>query len=278
VKAPRVINLIDFTARDGLFNMALDYHLFSLSESGSDEVYLRFYAWKPPALSLGYHEPERIVDAGAARRDGIDVVRRPTGGRVVLHRNDLTYTVVLPMSAEPACSGAGAGGVTGIYRRVSECIVDGLRPLSEELVIDRGRARGPEEGTRPCFASTSRYEITHRGRKVVGSAQRVGRRSVLQHGSIPVGRDYLEIGEYLRGVDRDRMREEVGKATACLEDIAGGAVNIGEISQFLRASFARGFGLEEVDIDPDAYGEVLEPVMASLAKGQYPVTCEDKIT
>jgi lipoate-protein ligase A len=278
VISPRVLQVVDFTAREALFNMALDYHLFSLCESGSEEAYLRFYTWKPPALSLGYHEPERIVDSAAAREDGIEVVRRPTGGRVVLHKNDLTYCVVLPLSALPACSGSGAAGVTEIYRRISECLVEGLLPLSADLGIDRGKTRGPVEGARPCFASTSRYEITHRGRKVVGSAQRVGRRSVLQHGSIPVGRDYLEIGKYLNGVKREHMREEVQKATTCLEDIAGGEVKIGEIAQFLRASFARGFNLKDADICPDIYIEALTSVMASLERGEYPVTCEDKIT
>lgn len=285
MKAPGTINVIEFTSRDGLFNMALDYHLFSLCESGSDDAFLRFYAWRPPALSLGYHEPQRIVDGDAAGRDGIDIVRRPTGGRVVLHKNDLTYTVVLPVAALPACGAtggaggrAGRAGVTDIYRRISECIVRGLRPLSSDLIIDRGKARGGLEGARPCFASTSRYEITYEGRKVVGSAQRVGRRSVLQHGSIPVGPDYLEIGEYLKGVDRERLRAGVAETTACLEEIAGGEVNIGEIAQSLRRSFARGLNLRAVDLCADIYIEALAELSESVRTGKYPVTCEDKIT
>jgi len=278
LKAPRVVNVVDFTARDGIFNMALDHYLFSLCESGSDRAFLRFYTWKPPALSLGFHEPERIIDAAAAREDGIDVVRRPTGGRAVLHRDDLTYTVVLPLSALPGCSAPGSAGVTQVYRRLSECIVEGLRPISEELSIDRGRVRGGMDGARPCFASTSRYEITCRGRKVVGSAQRVGRRSLLQHGSIPVGRGYLGIEKYLIGIDRERMAREIAGATICLEDIAGGPVNIGEVSQYLRTSLSQGLGLIEEETAADIYMEGMSPVMQSLERGEYPVTCEDKIT
>lgn len=278
MRAQRVINVIDFTAREATFNMALDYHLFSLCESGSDEAFLRFYAWRPPALSLGYHEPGRIVDEGAAREDGIDVVRRPTGGRAVLHRDDLTYAVVLPLSALPACAAPGSAGVTEAYRRLSECIVEGLRPISADLSIDRGRMRGGMEGARPCFASTSRYEITYRGRKVVGSAQRVGRCSLLQHGSIPVGRGYLGIEKYLMGIDRAKMAREVAEATICLEDIAGAAVNIGEISQSLRTSFSRGLGLIDENKAADIYMEAAGPVMQSLKRGEYPVTYGDKIT
>ena len=272
MKTPGVLNIIDFTAEQGWYNMALDYHLFGLCESGCEDAFLRLYAWKPPALSLGYHEPERIVAAGAAREAGIDVVRRPTGGRVVLHKNDLTYTVVLPAGAPRIC---GAGDA---YQRISECLVEGLGVLGAGLSIERGRTRASLEGARPCFASTSRYEVTHEGRKVVGSAQRVGRRSLLQHGSIPVGSDYLEIADYLNGVDRNRLREEVGAATTCLEAIAGGSVNIGEIAQSLRAAFTRGLGLEPVNADASTYMEDVSRLEDALRRGEYPVTYADKIT
>ncbi len=266
------IKLIDFTARDGWFNMALDYHLFSLCEAGCGDAFVRFYAWKPPALSLGFHEPERIIDAGAAREDGIDMVRRPTGGRVVLHKNDLTYTVVLPMAAAPGC------GTADVYLRLSECLVEGLRCLGPDLSIDRGKTRASLAGARPCFASTSRYEITHGGRKVVGSAQRVGRLSVLQHGSIPVGADYLEIVKYLRGVDRERLRGEIEASTTCLEEMAGGPVNIGEIAQSLRGAFTRGLGLKAVDADLAGLVLGASRLSESMKRGEYPVTYADKIT
>ena len=272
MKDQGTLNIIDFTSQDGRFNMALDYHLFSLCESGCDEAFLRFYAWRPPALSLGFHEPERMVAGEAARRDGIDIVRRPTGGRAVLHKNDLTYAVVLPHGTPSACGSGDA------YLRISECIVEGLKVLDAGLSIDRGKTRASLDGVRPCFASTSRYEITSAGRKVVGSAQRVGRRSLLQHGSIPVGRDYLEIGEYLKGADPERLQREVAASTACLEDIAGGSVNIGEIVQSLRSSFAHGLGMKAVEVDPSGYIEEMSCLMESLRGGVYPVTCADKIT
>ena len=277
MRTPGILNVIDFTARDGWFNMALDYHLFSLCESGLDEAFLRLYAWDPPALSLGFHEHARIVDTEAAGRDGVDVVRRPTGGRVVLHKSDLTYTVVLPM-APAGGAGGGPAGVAGIYRLVSECIVRGLNTIGPELAIDRGKVRAGLDGSKPCFASTSRYEITHRGRKVVGSAQRVGRRSVLQHGSIPVGTGYLDVVEYLKGVNRGRLRDEVQKSTTCLERVAGGKVNIREIAQDLREAFAAGLSLQPTHKYADIYLEDITRLNESLVRGAYPVTYGDKIT
>jgi len=277
VKARRTIKVIGFTSREGIFNMALDYHLFHLCESGSDDAFLRLYTWTPPALSLGRNEPRRIVDTDAARRDGIDVVRRPTGGRVVLHKNDLTYTLVLPFSAV-AGRPAGRPVFADVYRRISECIVEALRPLSAELTIERGRTRGGPGSARPCFASTSRYEITHRGRKVVGSAQRVGRRSVLQHGSIPVGRDYLEVSRYLAAADRERIGREVAAATTCLEEIAGCGVDVREAAGLLRDSFAAGFDLRAEDVSAGRYEGALAPLVESLGRGEHPVSCEDNIT
>jgi lipoate-protein ligase A len=274
VKTPAVLNAVDFSARDGWFNMALDTHLFSVCEAGAEEAYLRFYAWQPPALSLGFHEPSRVIDTEAAARDGVDIVRRPTGGRAVLHRNDLTYAVVLPF----ALAGGGAHNVTDLYRRISECIVEGLRPLGADLSIDRGRIRGGAGGPRPCFASASRYEITYRGRKVVGSAQRVGRRCLLQHGSIPVGTDYLEIAKYLQGVDRSSLRERVKESATCLQDIAGGRVNGREIVEHMRAAFARGLNLLLVRVEADIYAEEAARLRESLRRGECPVTYDDKIT
>ena len=264
------LNVIDFTARDGLFNMALDYHLFSLCEGGVDEAFLRFYTWNPPALSLGFHEPAGIIDEAAARREGVHVVRRPTGGRVVLHKNDLTYAVVLPL--------AFAGDGPGAYRLVSECIVEGLRSFCPGLRIDKGRARAPGDGAKPCFASTSRYEVTHRERKVVGSAQRVGRRSVLQHGSMPVGREYLEVADYLVGVDAESLRRRVAESTTCLEEAAGKSVRIGEIVQSLRSAFTRGLGLGIEVWEPADYAKDISRLAETLKTGEYPVTHEDKIT
>ncbi len=274
MKPKAVLNAMSFTARDGWFNMALDSHLFSVCEAGAGEAYLRLYTWKPPALSLGFHEPLRVIDREAAVRDGVDIVRRPTGGRVVLHKNDLTYAIVLPFAL---AGGEGTSNVTDIYRRVSGCIVEGLRPLGATLVVDRGRTRAAR-GARPCFASTSRYEITYGGRKVIGSAQRVGRRCVLQHGSIPVGTDYLDIAKYLRGVDGDIMRQKVSKSATCLENIVPGGVNIGEIVQHMRETFARGLNLRLADLDADIYSEEIAVLRESLKRGECPVTYDHKIT
>jgi lipoate-protein ligase A len=267
------IYVVELDAAEGWRNMALDFHLFSLCEKGEAGPFLRFYTWQPPALSLGFHEPAGIIDAACLVENGIDVIRRPTGGRVVLHKNDLTYAVVLPAGA----GGPAAGGIAETYRLISECIVDGLRMLGG-LSIERGKPHAGPAGARPCFASTSRYEVTHEGRKVVGSAQRIGRRSLLQHGSIPVGRDYLEVARYLKGVDGAALQARLEATTTCLEEVAGKSVDICEITQSLTASFARGLGLEPVVFGLDEVAPEVSRLTDALRRCEYAVSYEVKTT
>jgi lipoate-protein ligase A len=230
------LKVIEFGAHPASYNMGLDRHLLDLCEADPDQAFLRFYTWAPPALSLGHFEPEEAVDLARARRDGVDVVRRPTGGRIVLHKQDLTYTVVMPR--EPRAS------VEDTYLELSQCIVAGLAALGAKVDLARGSAVTSAARARPCFLSAMRHEIAHAGRKLVGSAQLVGRRAVLQHGTIPVGRGYLEIVNYLaRGEDeKAALAEEMARRTACLEDAVGRALAPAEVAAGLRDAFAAGFG------------------------------------
>ena len=264
MKVRGCLKILEFGAWDGRYNMALDSHLFSLCEEGCADAFLRFYTWEPPALSLGFHESGDVVAADAALAAGLDVVRRPTGGRAVLHGNDLTYCVVLPL-------GEGVG-VTEVYSTVSACIVEGLGSLGGELQIERGKARGAAAGARPCFASTSRYEVTCGGRKVVGSAQRAGRRSVLQHGSIPVGKEYMDIVRYLRVGDGQDLRRRLEEGTTCLEEMAGAAVNIGEIMQHMREAFIRKLGLRPLYVRAEQIVGDLPGLNCDLREGSHPLS------
>lgn len=215
--------------------MAVDCRLLGLGEETPGSVFIRFYAWSGPTLSLGRFEPADAVDRDAAQRDGVAIVRRPTGGRVVLHGDDLTYTAVLPKRE--------GRGLQETYGLISEILVDGLMSLGARLDIERGKPGGPRVAQKPCFASVSRHEVTYRGRKVVGSAQRIGDRAVLQHGSIPLGRGYLKVTEYMNVSPRDRegLRSEMRGRTCCLEDVVGRQVGPEEAAAALGAAFARAF-------------------------------------
>ncbi len=157
----------------GAANMARDHALAAALRPGTGT--LRLYRWTPATLSLGRNEPFTVGYREFLReRPDIDVVRRPTGGRAVLHDRELTYSVVLPARA--------LGGPRRAYRRINEALVEGLRGLGADARVAEGRSLPPDAG--PCFLEPAEGEVVVAGRKVVGSAQvRIGS-AVLQHGSI----------------------------------------------------------------------------------------------
>ncbi|MFZ1947648.1 MAG: hypothetical protein WAW06_08880 [bacterium] len=226
--------VIGLESRSGLDNMRLDLDLLASCEREPHRAYVRFYTWRPPALSLGRFESADVVDSSRAGSRGIDIVRRPTGGRVVLHLEDLTYTVVMPRR--------DSDSVAATYNWVSGCLVEGLRALGARVETSRGSAARLARA-KPCFLSASRNEIVSSGRKLVGSAQRVGRRALLQHGSIPVGRGYLQVIEYMACGEEERagLRREMLAGTTCLGDVLGAEVDARAIEAALGAAFARAF-------------------------------------
>lgn len=157
----------------GATNMARDHALAAELRPGTATV--RFYRWTPATLSLGRNEPFTAGYREFLRsRPEIGVVRRPTGGRAVLHDRELTYSAVLPART--------LGGPRRAYRRINEGLVGGLRRLGVDASAASGQALPPDAG--PCFLEAAEGEVVVAGRKVVGSAQvRIGQ-AVLQHGSL----------------------------------------------------------------------------------------------
>ncbi len=153
--------------------MARDHALAELARQGTGT--LRLYRWSPATLSFGRNEPVTVGYRDLLRRrPEMGAVRRPTGGRAVIHDRELTYSTVLPLRA--------SGGLRAAYRRVNEALVAGLRVLGVGAAHARGPALPPEAG--PCFMGAAEGEVVVGGRKLVGSAQaRIGE-AVLQHGSL----------------------------------------------------------------------------------------------
>jgi lipoate-protein ligase A len=170
---------------DGARNMAIDTALLDeVEHSETPRTVVRFYLWSTPAVSLGRNQKiEKAVDADYCRAHGIHIVHRPTGGRAVLHDDELTYAVVSNDSARFGDT------IYGNYKRVSEALCLGFRKLGVPAVLapdTRKPAILEDEGDPPCFLSTSRYELMVDGKKIVGSAQRRVRGGFLQHGSMPI--------------------------------------------------------------------------------------------
>jgi lipoate-protein ligase A len=156
--------------------MAIDQALLRLHERGASPPTLRLYRWSPPAVSLGYFQRRPGLDPAACRRLGLEVVRRPTGGRAVLHLHDLTYAVVAGVGEGMPSSPATAYGV------LCEGLLAGLRRLGVEAEMGREAVKPPQPEV--CFLRASAADIVHRGRKFIGSAQTWRGNSLLQHGSI----------------------------------------------------------------------------------------------
>lgn len=182
-------------------NMRRDEALLDrVEQSPAAVTWVRFYRWDFPTVSLGRHQKaEEAVDLHYCRTRSIPVVRRPTGGRAVLHGDELTYAVVSnDFSRFPA-------DITGTYLVIARALQAGLAMGGVRAEINPG-ARSVTPGTaleNPCFASVSRHELTIQGRKVAGSAQRRSRRGFLQHGSVPLTLDY----EMMEGAFQRPARE-----------------------------------------------------------------------
>lgn len=214
--------------------MACDGAVLEAVEVGASPPTLRLYAWDPPAVSLGRHQADPDVRA----RDelealGVEWVRRPTGGRLVLHgpmAHELTYSVVAPIGEPPL-----AGGLTDAYRRIHEGLAAGLRRLGLAVELaPRAPGAGPTLGPASrlaCFAATVPWEIQAGGRKLLGSAQRRSGAALLQHGSLPLAGDPSAIPE------RVWPGSFAGRSVTTLSAVAGRSVGFAEAAAALRSGF-----------------------------------------
>ena len=212
--------------------MYRDRRLLQEAEASRERVTLvRLYGWSRPTVSVGRHQdPSRAMDLAYCEANDIPWVRRPTGGRAVLHDQEVTYAVA---SNDTELFPAGSIGAT--YRQVAGILARGLEAAG--AVVDLHRRRESREGRaasdQPCFASAARHELLFQGRKLIGSAQRRLRHSFLQHGSIPLRLDYRLQARVLRFEAR-RLRARV----TCWEEVKAAENPSGDLAAALLRSFA----------------------------------------
>jgi lipoate-protein ligase A len=261
-----VWEFIDSGFQAARYNM--DYDLKLVEECGrTGKSFLRFYRWKPYAISLGYNQNKSLsalnINEGKCNADGIDIVTRPTGGRAVFHAEELTYSVVFKTKR----------GVRELYRDISMAVLDGLKTIDLKMCELSFSKETPDllklikTGMyNLCFNSQVKYEINHRGKKLVGSAQRKFGEVMLQHGSILIGSRHRDIADYLNisGEERIRMKNEIDEKTTCLNSIAGRIVSYDEASKAVFEGFTRGFNIQFSKINRLAShfsGKEAEPVL-----------------
>lgn len=225
-------------ASAGSVNMGIDEALATLCR---DRATLRFYAWETPTLSIGYSQRSDDIDLAACRKSAVYLVRRPTGGRAVLHRQELTYSLSLPL--RPPWTKIS---IAESYRRISKCLLRGL----DILGLDARVGRRPEQvdgALSPfCFPAVSQHEILVGGKKVIGSAQRRFPAALLQQGSILLDFDPTGILELLPPAGRAAAAEALG-AVGSLREALGWLPARVAVETAIRDGFVREMGVEFVE-------------------------------
>lgn len=227
--------LIRSCGSDGATNMAVDEAILGAVARGEAPATLRFYAWNPPCVSLGRGQPVSDIDREVLEAAGYGLVRRPTGGRALLHIDELTYSIIAP-DRDPHVR----GGVVESYRRLSAGLLRGLERLGVEGVEADERAENRGVQGAVCFEVPSDYEVTVGGKKLVGSAQMRARGVVLQHGAIPLQGDIARICPLLRS--RPNPGRVRARATT-VERTLGRSVSWEEAADALSGGFAQALDL-----------------------------------
>ena len=207
--------IIEDSPRSGAANMAVDESIAEAAAGGDVPPTLRFYRWQSPTVSLGRFQRIADIDEASIAEQDYDLVRRATGGRAILHADELTYSVTGPI-AEPHM----AGGVMDAYLRFSNALLTGLTILGLKAEKAGARARAGRELSAACFEMPSAYEITAGGRKLMGSAQSRRKGYVLQHGSLPLWGDVARLVDVLAlpCAAQEQLRQQLRRQAVTLAE------------------------------------------------------------
>jgi len=218
--------------------MAMDEAVFRCNQRGTSPPTLRFYGWIPPAVSLGYFQVlESEINVSYCRENRIDIVRRPTGGKAVFHKNDLTYSLT---SREG--TSLFSPGILGTYLTISRCILEGIAMMGIQAeMAETGRSSGDKGPASHCFSSPSRYEILVKGRKICGSAQTRSNGAFLQHGSLLLRFDPLREASVVTDAAAESAHQAslLEKSVTCLENHMAGPADPIRLADALKAGFEK---------------------------------------
>lgn len=236
---------LDTGENTGSFNMEFDLNI--AKASSPDQIILRLYRWSPYCISLGANQNISDIDEEKAAADGIDIVKRPTGGRAILHSEELTYSVIMPLTSETTPRKA--------YQQINFALMEGLKIYNQNL------GRLELEGIQPdllsfykeslsaaCFSVPAKSEIKYNGKKVVGSAQRKLGNMLLQHGSIMCGNYHVNLADYLNlsADEQLAIKQELVNKTTELESILCFKTDYSKLSESILHGFEKFYGVSMV--------------------------------
>ncbi|MCY4019756.1 MAG: lipoate--protein ligase family protein [Chloroflexi bacterium] len=239
---PQLRLIRDSQFGNGPRNMATDCAIFEAVSAGRQPPTMRLYGWEPMCLSLGYGQRSRDVDMARLRARGWQLVRRPTGGKAILHGDELTYSLCLPINHPLA-----AGNIVDSYQRIGAGLARGLECLG--LAIN-SELKDPRDNNRMgpvCFEIASHYEITVAGRKLVGSAQMRRKGGLLQHGTIPICGDVGRICDVLsfeRDEERESQRQSVRERAVTLESTMASPPSWDDVADAMTSGVEQAYGCD----------------------------------
>ena len=228
----------------------MDFDIFLAENLEPNTAILRLYKWNPYCISLGANQAFEDINLSKTKFDQIDVVKRPTGGRAILHSQELTYSVTYPIDHDTSAKNiyneinlALRKGLINFDARLSEIDLEHFQPDFKEFY--------KSEISAICFAASAKFELNLHGKKLVGSAQRKLGNVILQHGSILCGTYHKKIVEYLSVSDekKEKILEEISSTTIDLKSALNTEVNYGKLSLSIQNGFKEHFNLEFEEIE-----------------------------
>lgn len=233
---------MDMGQADGPTNMAIDEAILLSYVQGSILPTLRVYQWNPPCLSIGcFQSVSKEVDLEACRQMGVDLVRRPTGGRAILHDVELTYSLVVS-EGDPLVGGT----ILESYNKISLALVEGLALLGVRAELASRKEGTNASGSAACFHSASSYEVTLGGRKLVGSAQLRKNGVLLQQGSLLLDLDPERTLRLLKVTSKGSWDKEMAsfrRRVTTLGEAMNREVTFSEVVLAMREGFQRALGV-----------------------------------
>lgn len=247
--------IVDEVPHKGSLNMAVDDYLFRSLEDNS-QTYLRFYKWGKPTVSLGYSQNiQKVVDIDYCRQNGIDIVRRITGGKMVLHHREVTYSIC------SSDSETFTSTLKGSYKSISQALICGLEKMGLAPYLAGASPSSYARVSLPCFSYPARDEIEVGEKKIVGSAQKRVGSHFIQHGSIPLEDDsgLLEsVSSLKRGESKERM--------TYLSQALGRKVDFRWAVEYLTTGFSEYFGVVFI---PKVFNEKEKEAIQEIQKERY---------
>lgn len=251
---------------DPFFNLALDEVLFFENQKGGNSPIFRIYGWNRPAVSIGYFQNvSRACNLAECQKQNLPIIRRITGGRAVFHEEDLTYSFMGSAEKFPELGNK----ILETYRKTTEALLEGLKMLGIKGSWEKGRvSANGKKSFLPCFASTSIYEVTHLGKKLIGSAQKRVGNSFIQQGSLPLT---SAENPKIFLVNGNLAENGYEKKFTSLGDILRRKINLEEVAYVFKAAWEKFWNVKllEMKLTPQLIKQTQEMVKNKYSRKEW---------